>query len=131
MCTSSSRTILITCWVGERAASTLFTLSLFLNRFDELLDNFEVNVRFQQGHANLTQNLLHILGREPALAPQVLENALQLVGKIVEHDDFWSAGLQFRRQDDPYHYTRFALQPPGALFQFPDNLLNRGASICK
>jgi len=54
----------------------LFAHSLFLNGFNELLDNFEVDVGFEQRHANFAQSGLHIRRRELTLTAQVFEDAL-------------------------------------------------------
>jgi hypothetical protein len=73
---SSSRTILMTCWEGERDMSTSSPMAFCLDVFDELLDHAEVDVGFEQRHADFAQGGLHVLGRELAFAAQVLEDAL-------------------------------------------------------
>ena len=78
---------------GERGEHFL-AHSLFPDGFDELLDDLEVDVGFEQRHANFAQSGFHVLGGELSLAAQVLEDALQLVAKIIEHGDYRTCYLQ-------------------------------------
>ncbi len=48
---------------GRQRGQHLFALRLFLDGFDELLDDAEMDVGFEQRHANLAQRGFHILGR--------------------------------------------------------------------
>ena len=75
---SSSWTILMTCCDGREGAETSSPMAFDLNVFDELLDDFEIDVGFEQRHADFAQGRLHVLGRELAFAAQILENPLQL-----------------------------------------------------
>ena len=52
---------------------------------NQLFDNFEVDVGFKQGKANLAQRLLHVLFSESTLAAQVLKGSLKFFGKILKH----------------------------------------------
>ena len=65
---------------GRKRGEHLFALRLFLDGFDELLHHAEMDVGFEQRHANLAQRGVHILGRQFPFAAQVFENPLQLVG---------------------------------------------------
>jgi hypothetical protein len=53
--------------------------------FDELFDDLEIDVGFEQRHANFAQRRFHVFGRQASFAAQVLEDALQFVGQIIEH----------------------------------------------
>ena len=64
---------------GRERGEHFLAHGLFLDGFDELLDDPEMDVGFEQRHADLAQGGLHVLGREFALAAQVLEDPLQLV----------------------------------------------------
>ena len=52
---------------------------LFLDGFDELFDNTEVDVGLEQGHADLAQRGLHIGLAEFAFSAEVFEDSLELV----------------------------------------------------
>ena len=69
----------MTCWVGESAVSTFLARGLLLDGFDELFDDAEVHVGFEQGDADFAQGGVHVLGGEFALSAQSFEDALQLV----------------------------------------------------
>ena len=53
--------------------------------FDELLYDFEVDVGFEERYADFAQGFFHVGGGESAFATHVFEDALELVGKIIEH----------------------------------------------
>ena len=57
----------------------------FLDRLDEALDHFEVDVGFEEGDADFAQGGFHVLRGEFALAAQVFEDPLQFVAKVIEH----------------------------------------------
>ena len=46
------------------------------HRIRELLNDFEINVRFEQGHPDFLQGLLDVLLAQPALAAKVLEDTV-------------------------------------------------------
>ena len=48
--------------------------------FDELLDDFKIDVGFEQRDANFAQRRFHVFGGQATFAAQVLEDALQFVG---------------------------------------------------
>jgi hypothetical protein len=58
---------------------------LLLNTVQQLADNFEVNVGFEQGQADLTQGVLEISFGELPLAAEVLKNPLEFFGETIEH----------------------------------------------
>ncbi len=65
---------------GGEGMQHFFAHRLCLDVFDELLDDAEVDVGFEQGDADFAQGRIHIFGREFAFAAQVFEDPLQLVG---------------------------------------------------
>src|ERR1039458_9461762 len=64
---------------GREGVENLLAHSLGFDVFDQLLDDFEVDVGFEEGHANFSQSYLHILSREFTFAAQVLEDPLQFI----------------------------------------------------
>jgi hypothetical protein len=58
-----------------------------LHVFYQLFDDFEVDVGFEQGDADLAQRRIHVFGGEPAFAAQIFKDALQFFGQVVEHAD--------------------------------------------
>ena len=56
--------------------STSSPMAFCLDVLDELLDDAEVDVGFEQGDADFAQSGFHVLGGELAFAAQVLENPL-------------------------------------------------------
>lgn len=72
---------------GRQRGEHFFAHGLLLDFLDELLNDFEMNVGFEQRHADLAQSLFHVGRREFAFAAEVLKDALQLVGKVVEHEE--------------------------------------------
>ena len=67
----------MTCCEGESAVEHFLAHGLLPDVFDELFDNLEIDVGFEQRHADFAQGALHVFGREFAFAAQVLENPLQ------------------------------------------------------
>ena len=70
---------------------------LFPDGFDELFDDFEMNVGFEQGDADFAEGDVHILRGEFALAAKVFEDLLQFIAEILEHS-FASSILAPRRR---------------------------------
>ena len=62
----------------RKGAEHFLAHGLDLDVLDELLDYFEIDVGFEQRHADFAQGAFHILGRELAFAAKVLEDALEL-----------------------------------------------------
>ena len=58
---------------------------LFANVFDEVADDVEVNVGFEQGDANLAESFGDVFFSERALAAEGLEDALEFVGEVFKH----------------------------------------------
>ena len=77
--TISSRTILMTCCVGESAVQDFLPHGLLFDRFDELFDDAEMHVGFEQRDADFAQRYLHILRREFPFAAQIFKYPLKLV----------------------------------------------------
>ncbi len=65
---------------GRECGEHFLAHGLHLDGFDELLDNLEIDVGFEERHANFAQGALHIFGREFAFAAQVFEDPLQFFG---------------------------------------------------
>ena len=57
----------------------VLTDSPFLNGFGELTDHLEIDVRFQQGHLDLTQSCLDVRFCQTPFAAQVPEYVIQLI----------------------------------------------------
>ena len=53
---------------------------------DERLDDLEVDVGFEQRQPDLAQRGLDVLGRQPRLAAERLEDVLETCAEGVEHD---------------------------------------------
>ena len=53
----------MTCWPGERDAEDFLPHRLFLDALDQLLDDPEMNVGFEQSDTDLAQGGFHVLGR--------------------------------------------------------------------
>jgi hypothetical protein len=61
------------------------THGFLANAFDELFDDFEMNVGLKQSDTNLAQGGFHVLGGEFAFPAHVFEHALEFVRKIIKH----------------------------------------------
>ena len=53
--------------------------------FHKVLDDLEVDVRFQQGKPNLAQACLNVFFGQVRLSPQIAESGRKTVGKALEH----------------------------------------------
>ena len=82
---SSSWTIFTTCWPGVEALQDVLAERALLDLGDEVLDDLEVDVGLEQREADLAHRLRDRLLVEPALAAEVAEGVLELVGERVEH----------------------------------------------
>lgn len=58
---------------------------LFFNGFNELFDDFEMDVGFEEGDADFAERRVHILRGEFALAAEIFEDLLQFIAEILEH----------------------------------------------
>ena len=65
---------------GGKGREHFLSHRLLPNVFNELLDDTEVDVGLEQGHANLAQSLVHVGGAQLPFAAQRLEDALKLIG---------------------------------------------------
>jgi hypothetical protein len=72
---------------GRERGEHLGADGLDADAFDQLLDDLEVDVGFEQGKANFLQGLVHVLFGEGALAAEVFEGALEFVCKVLEHKE--------------------------------------------
>src|SRR5262249_28266226 len=61
---------------GAQALHDFLAKSFRTDCIRELLHDFEVHVRFQQRHANLSKRFIEVLFTQLPLSPQILENAL-------------------------------------------------------
>ena len=73
---------------GRKRGQDFLAHGLRFDVLDELLDHPEIDVGFEQRHADFAQGALHVFGRELAFAAQVLENPLQFIREVVEHDSY-------------------------------------------
>jgi len=53
--------------------------------FDEVADDVEVDVGFEEGDANLAESFVDVLVGEGALAAEGLEGALEFFGEVFKH----------------------------------------------
>ena len=83
---SSSWTTFTTCWPGVRLLRTSSPSACSRTRRDEVADDREVDVGFEQREADLAHRTRDRLLVELALLAEVAEGALELVGEAVEHD---------------------------------------------
>ena len=70
---------------GRKRGQDFLAHGLRFDVLDELLDHPEIDVGFKQRHADFAQRALHVFGREPAFAAQVLENPLQFIREVIKH----------------------------------------------
>src|SRR5262245_25294472 len=61
---------------GSQALHDLLTESLRLDGIGKLLHNLKVDIRFEQRHPDFFQCLVKVLFGKPALATEILKNAL-------------------------------------------------------
>ncbi len=85
MLASSSWTILTSCSVGDKRGRHLGSQSTGADVLDELVDDGEVHVGFEQGEADLANGVGDVLVGEGALAAEVFEGALEFIGEILKH----------------------------------------------
>ena len=85
MPTSSSLTILTTCWAGLSAAGDLGALGAVLDAGDELAHHGQRDVGFQQRQPDLAGGGVDVGVGQPALAAQPLQRTGQPVGQRFKH----------------------------------------------
>ena len=83
--TSSSWTILTTCWPGVTDFVTAWPRGLLCHRLDEVARDGQRDVGLQQRHADLAQRDADVLVAERAGLGQLAEDAGQPVGQVLEH----------------------------------------------
>ena len=66
---------------GERVQH-LLAYRLLLDVFYKLFDNLEVDVGFEERHADFAQSGLHVFGRKLPFAAQVFEDPLELISRL-------------------------------------------------
>ena len=75
----------MTCWAGLSALDRSAPTRPLLDPGDEAADDLEVDVGLEQGDADLAEDLVDVGLGEAALAAEALEDALEAVGKCLEH----------------------------------------------
>ncbi len=73
---------------GREGGEDLLPDGLGADLFDQILDDVEVDVGFEQRDADLAQGFGDIFFRERALAAEVFEGALELVSQILKHSQY-------------------------------------------
>ncbi len=81
----SSRTMRTTCCTGAEALEHLVIDGAITHLVDERLDDLEVDVGFEQRHADFPQGHFHRLRRQAHLSPEVGEDVLEAIAERVEH----------------------------------------------
>ena len=79
MATSSSLTILTTCWAGVERARDFAADGAGAHPVEEALDDREVDVGFEQRQTHLAQGQVDVGVRQPAAPGQIIEGGLKLV----------------------------------------------------
>jgi hypothetical protein len=64
----------------RNGAQNILSQRLALNSGNEVLGDLKMNVRFQQSQTNLPERIIDVSLRDGAMAPEVLEYVLKLVG---------------------------------------------------
>ena len=70
---------------GRERGHDFLAEGLLADVLDEFLDNVEVNVGFEQGHADFFERVADVLFGQGALSAKVLEGTLELICKILKH----------------------------------------------
>ena len=71
---------------GCDALEHLLAQGLFLDPLDEGLGHREIDIRLQQGHADLAQRVGHVALAQLAVAAQGLEDSFESVLEMGEHE---------------------------------------------
>ena len=56
----------------------------------ELFDDFEIDVRFEQGNPDFLQRFVNVLRAEAAFTAKILEDFLKPVGQCLKHNSLFS-----------------------------------------
>jgi len=83
---------------GGEALQDFLPHGLLTDPFDEILDNFEIHVRFKKREADLLQGLGNILLREHTLPPEFPQNFLELVAQRIKHRTTKKEAIEASRQ---------------------------------
>ena len=83
---------------GRERGHDFLAEGLLANVLDELLDDVEVDVGFEQRHADFFERVADVFFGEGALAAEVLEGALELICKILKHLGHVSGGVSAGRE---------------------------------
>ena len=83
--TSSSLTILTTCWPADRLSRTSCADRPLADARDEVLDDLEVDVGLEQREPDLAHGGVDVGFADPAAAGQVAERLAQSIAEGVEH----------------------------------------------
>ena len=75
----------MTVWAGVRDSQDLLADGALADGGDEVLDDLEVDVGFEQRAADLAHRLVDVLLGQPALAAEAAEGLGQAVGEGFEH----------------------------------------------
>ena len=70
---------------GRKRGQHLLAQRLFADVLDQFFDDVEVNVGFEQRHADFFQRFADVFFRQGALSAQILKGTLQLIGKVLKH----------------------------------------------
>ncbi len=70
---------------GRKSGQDVFADGFFADAVGELLDDFEMNVGFQQREADFLQRVVDVPLVERGLTAQGLEDPIHLFLKVVEH----------------------------------------------
>src|SRR5262249_9543639 len=74
-------------FAGRERGHDVLAERLVLDLVDKLFYNLEVDIGFQQSHANLAKRFLDIVFIEDGLAAKALKSALKLFLKIFKHKE--------------------------------------------
>ena len=83
---SSSLTIFTTCWPGIEAVEDPRAQAALSHLRGELLDDLEVDVRLEQGEADLAHRAVDVGLGQLAARANAGERLLQAIGELVEHE---------------------------------------------
>ena len=76
----------MTCWAGGDALGDLVADRALAYRGDELAGDAEVDVGFEQGHADFAQGGVDVLFAQAAAATKVAEDAGEALGQAFKHE---------------------------------------------
>ena len=89
---------------GRERGHHFLAQRLLADVVDQFLDDLEVDVGFQQRHADFFQRFADVLFRQRALSAQVLEGALQFFCKVLKHCQESKSGWMGGKKRLPHFY---------------------------